>query len=503
MRRREHQERCDQEAGNERILETRTLTGVRRHQPLQTTPFRGGRLPLEAFVAIAIAVLQVWLIFAHSPWRDEAQAILVAQQPLGRLFGQLHYEGHPALYYLILKAATLVAPGIGALKLTAAACSLATLGLIWWRSPFGFWTKSALSLNYLIFFEYGVIARSYGVGALLFFAFVVTRRQKIVPWVFLALLANVAVHTAILAAVCALWQLREDRWSWKGGAILGLGLGVALLTIWPAHDVIGSYSTAHTPFVRGMVTLAKTSGLLTWSDPTHPVAVWGAVTPLPFALTLGALFPLVGVLALGRNTDHKLLFLICFLTIFAFGTLVYVALLRHLGFAALLMIGLLWAQVEAGERLNATARAWMALAAIGGVWFAVTALFVPFSGAAALSTWAMRSGSVNMPWAASPGHAGVSYSAITGRPTFNLQKGCWNTYQRWNYDPAKPVTDKDITAFTQATGGGYLVGAVQLPAAPGRQLEQVFNGEMSGETTYVYRVRPTGSVRLVTLPNCA
>lgn len=479
------------------------MTDVRRHPPLQTTSVPGGRVPLEAFVAIAVAALQIWLIFAHSPWRDEAQAVLVAQQPLGRLFGQLHYEGHPALYYLVLKGATPIAPGIGALKLTAAACSLATLGLIWWRSPFGFWAKCALSLNYLIFFEYGVIARSYGLGALLFFAFVATRRQRIVPWLLLALLANVAVHTAILAAVCALWQLMEGRWSWKGGAILGLGFGVALLTIWPAHDIVGSYSAARTPIVRGIVTLAKTSGLLTWSDPTHPVAVWGAVAPLAFALPLGALFPLVGVLALGRNRDHKILFLLCFMTIFAFGTLVYVALLRHLGFAALLMIGLLWAQVEAGERLNATARTWMALAAAGGVWFAVTALIIPFSGAAALSDWATRSGSVNMPWAATPGHAGVYYSTIAGRPTFNLQKGCWNTYQRWNYDPAKPVTDRDITAFAQATGGGYVVSGVQLGAAPGRRLEQVFSGEMSGETTYVYRVRPTGPVRLVALPDCA
>ena len=49
-------------------------------------------------------------------------------------------------------------------------------------------------------------------------------------WLFLALLANVAVHTAILAAVCALWQWREGRSSWKGCAILGLGFGAALLS---------------------------------------------------------------------------------------------------------------------------------------------------------------------------------------------------------------------------------------------------------------------------------
>ena len=125
--------------------------------------------------------------------------------------------------------------------------------------------------------------------------------------------------------------------------------------------------------------------------------------PIPVAVGVGAIFPLVGVLALGRNRDHQGLFLLCFVALFVFGTLFYVGMLRHLGFAALLMIGLLWAQAEAGERLNGAARAWMALAALGGVWFAVTALVVPFSGGAALSDWARRTGSVNKPGAASLG----------------------------------------------------------------------------------------------------
>jgi hypothetical protein len=420
------------------------------------------------------------------------------------LFGQLHYEGHPALYYLLLKAATLVSPGGWALKLTAAACSLATLGLIWWRSPFGLLGKAALSLNYLVFFEYGVIARSYGLGALLFFAFVAARRVRGVgPWVLLAMLANVSVHTAILAGVCALWLLREGRWSWKGCAILGLGFAIALLTLWPTHDVISSISAAqHTPLMRGVATLAKASALFTWSDPLHPAAVWGATAPLLVAVILGALFPVFGILALSPNRDHQALFLLYFLALFVFGTVVYVALLRHLGFAALLMIGLLWAQAEAGERLNAAARTWMALAALGGLWFAATALVVPFSGAAALSEWATQTGVANKPWATTWGPNGVYYSSIAGRPIFNLQKGCWNTYQRWNYDTEKAVSEADISAFAQATGGGYVVSPVRLDAVSGRRLERIFDGPMSQETLYVYQDWPVEQAPPKVLPVC-
>ena len=454
-------------------------------------------------MALAIGLLQCWLIFSHSPWRDEEQALLIAQQPLGVLLGQLHYEGHPALYYLLLKAATLVAPGIGALKLTAAACSLATLGLIWSRSPFGLAGKVALSLNYLIFFEYGVIARSYGLGALFFFAFVAARRSRGAgPWVLLALLANVSVHTAILAAVCALWMLKEGRWSWKGCAILGLGAGVALLTLWPAHDALSSLPKAQTPVVRALNSLAHASRLLLWSEPLRPAASWGTLVLTPAVCLVGALFPLVGCLALGRRRDHQALFSLCFLGLFVFGTVVYVGCLRHLGFAALLMLGLLWAQAEDGERLNAVARTWMAMAALAGVWFAVTALVLPFSGASALSEWATQTGRVNRPWAAAWGPMGLDFSGVTGRPTFNLQKGCWNTYQRWSYDTTKVVTNGDITAFAEATGGGYLVSPVQLKAAPGRQLERAFHGPMLAETIYVYHVWPLGPERPKPLPSC-
>jgi len=458
---------------------------------------------LEIAIPLAIGLLQCWLIFFHSPWRDEEQALLVARQPLGVLFNQLHYEGHPALYYLLLKAATLVAPGVWPLKLIAAACSLATLGLIWWRSPFGLLGKVALSLNYLVFFEYGVIARSYGLGALLFFAFVAVRRARGVgPWVLLALLANVSVHTAILAAVCALWLLQEGRWSWKGCAILGLGAAVALLTLWPAHDFVSPISFVRTPAARGVVTLAEASDLLTWSDPFHLTAVWGAVMPMPAALPLGALFPLVGILALRQGKSHMELFLLFFFALFVFSAMVYVASLRHLGFTALLMIGLLWAQVEAGKHLNAVARAWMTLAALGGIWFAATALVLSFSGASALSEWATRTGTVNRPWATTMGPIGVYYSSIGGRPIFNLEKGCWNTYQRWNYT-AKTVTNGDITAFAQATGGGYVISPEQLSARPGRQMERVFDGVMLAEPIYVYHVWPVEQAPPKALPVCA
>jgi hypothetical protein len=254
--------------------------------------------------------------------------------------------------------------------------------------------------------------------------------------------------------------------------------------------------------MRAVATVATASALFTWSDPLHPAAIWGATAPLPVALFLGALFPLFGIRALRRSPDHQVLFLLYFLALIVFATVVYVGLLRHLGFAALLMIGLLWAQMEAGERLNAAARTWMALAALGGVWFAATALILPFSGAAALSEWATQTGSANKPWATTWGPLGVDYSSISGRPVFNLQKGCWTTYQRWSYGADKTVTDGDISAFAQATGGGFVLSPDRLKAVAGHRLAHIFTGAMSPETLYVYQVWSLGPARPKTLPTC-
>ena len=40
-----------------------------------------------AVVFALLATCQVALALVHPPWRDEAQAWLVAREPLGRLFG--------------------------------------------------------------------------------------------------------------------------------------------------------------------------------------------------------------------------------------------------------------------------------------------------------------------------------------------------------------------------------------------------------------------------------
>ena len=132
---------------------------------------------LPKFALAALVTLQLALILTHEPWRDELQALMLAEHSasLKELFANLRYEGHPALWYLLLRALAPLGDAMTMLKLVQVVIALSTIALVWTRAPFGPWTRLLLLAGYLILFEWGTIARSYSLGAALYFAFLALR----------------------------------------------------------------------------------------------------------------------------------------------------------------------------------------------------------------------------------------------------------------------------------------------------------------------------------------
>ncbi|HXV17196.1 MAG TPA: hypothetical protein VD758_10480, partial [Gemmatimonadaceae bacterium] len=67
----------------------------------------------------AYAVLLIVLALEHEMWRDEVRALSVATKwSWTTMFAELHHEGHPSLWYILLRAgfalthSTLVLPVI-------------------------------------------------------------------------------------------------------------------------------------------------------------------------------------------------------------------------------------------------------------------------------------------------------------------------------------------------------------------------------------------------------
>ena len=469
--------------------------------------------PCGLIVFAAVVALQVVLALIHSPWRDETEALLVARLPPGRLFAMLHYEGHPSLWYLLLAAASKVSASPIVLQVAQALIAVGFQAILWRKAPFSWPMKLLISLGYFLVFEYGVIARNYGLGVLLFFGFVALRRTRW-SWLLLALMCNTAVHLEMLAGVGALLLVFvERRWSWSGAALLLVSGLIAVASVTPAADAFPR------PAAGWALGAHLARAILTMSSDIAPVqvgsypAVWLWRPPTPVAWVLGALTPIAGVFVLRRDWRLAGAYLLFCLGLIVIGVAIYPIQVRHAGLIVVLLIGLLWIQKDlTGAEPGMVARVWLVSLAAGGLWIAGCSIVQPFSYARPLADWVRERKLADAPWAALPGFLGTDLTGELGRPTFNVQKQCWNTYQRWNYDyddrPNGVALGQRLEDFAQSAGPAYLITDAPLDAGPEvrTQLLARFSGAMFAGTDpnpdlRVYRIDPA---RLTprTLPTC-
>jgi hypothetical protein len=185
-------------------------------------------------------------------WRDELQAFMLAaasQTPLD-LFAKLKYgtEGHPGLWYLLLWLVTRFTTDPIWMQASQLLIAIAIWLLIWRASPFTTAEKLLLLLSYYLFWEYFVLSRSYGLGVLLGFGYVVLRAKRhewlFLPWLLLGLLANTSIFGAIWSISLALFFTIQ---SWRkgpavllGGTLYAVLLALAIVTMKPGQPPCGS-----------------------------------------------------------------------------------------------------------------------------------------------------------------------------------------------------------------------------------------------------------------------
>ncbi len=119
---------------------------------------------LEICVLILFVVSHIIVTIFHEPWFDEAQAWQIARCASLKdiIFTIPHYEGHPALWHLILMfPAKLGLPYELSLKtIQGIFISLCVL-LVEFKAPFARWFKLLLPFTFFFFYQYGIIARPY------------------------------------------------------------------------------------------------------------------------------------------------------------------------------------------------------------------------------------------------------------------------------------------------------------------------------------------------------
>ena len=132
---------------------------------------------LEVFnkkIGIITPIIFIILTFFYSilrtPFFDEAYAYLISNLSLGEIFHLTRIEGHPVLWYLILKLTTInqnLYPYN--ILITNWIISSVLIVFLWKKAPFNNIIKLLITFSYPFFNYFGIIARPYGLSVLALF----------------------------------------------------------------------------------------------------------------------------------------------------------------------------------------------------------------------------------------------------------------------------------------------------------------------------------------------
>ena len=172
-----------------------------------------------ALLAISLGIVS----FFHEPWLNEAQAWQIARNAdLSEILFQIpHYEGHPALWHLMLLIpAKCNMPYELSIKVISSAAVLIIGWLILFRSPFPKLMRILLPFHYFIFYQNGVVSRPYGYMTLALLLMAVFYREKDEkPWRFAAAMLLLCVLSGygivIAGGVAIVWVIQicsEHGW---------------------------------------------------------------------------------------------------------------------------------------------------------------------------------------------------------------------------------------------------------------------------------------------------
>ena len=207
-----------------------------------------------------VALLAAWFATVvamsvhHAPWRDEVRALSLATQGMSvvDMVQGVHGDGHPVLWYLLLRAGHSLVRDPAVLPVVSVAVASAAMALLLLRSPFRLPLLAALAAGKLALFEYSVSARNYGITMLLLFTLAMLyprfRHRGLVLGALMFLLANTNAHSVLLvAAFLLLWlvdTIQEHGLRWTpalrtfalNACLAALGVALCAATIYPPFN---------------------------------------------------------------------------------------------------------------------------------------------------------------------------------------------------------------------------------------------------------------------------
>ncbi len=443
----------------------------------------------------AVLALQIALTFTHRPWLDEYQALQIALQSpdLAGLMANLRYEGHPPLWYLLLRLTGAVAPTRWVLPLVAVVPALATQLTILLRAPFGRPERLALATSAFVLFEYGTLSRSLTLGVALFvFAFAFRDRRW--GWVPLALMPMADFLFGALSVVLIILRHRERRLWLPGLVAWGVVVAIAAWSVRPAPDVVPAFAPAGLVYDAG-TWLNRLSVLLVPVQVGDHGLAWNGPLPLGLASIAGPLFLVFALRQLRADRLHLALWAGFAALTLGFSMLCYPLAIRHLSLMAMLLILLQWRAAERGDIPDAAFRLWLAGLSLCGLLNVGIAISEPFDTAPEAAATIERMGLADAHWVSFPDSQGQGISALLGTRFDRLGRDCAQEFIRWNVrnQVRKPFQlARGLRRIAARYGRVQLLSSVPIettmPAGLVRPLATVPAG-YDGQAYHLYTVR--------------
>lgn len=458
-------------------------------------------------VAIAILALQLVLTLSHHAWVDEWQALQIAAQAptLRSLFESLRYEGHPPLWYFVLRAMANVLPGQWVLPATAALCAVVGQSIILFRSPFARIDRLLLALGVVMMFEFMTIARGTTLGVMLVVVAIALMRTRWV-WLPIVLLPMVDFMFGVISIILILFSARDHRLWWPG---MILWLCASLFAGWsviPAPDFVPANQL--TGFAFDSVGWLKRLGVMLVPIQMSGGALqWESQLPFGLGIVAGPLFMWFAYRQTRHDRCHLAIIAAFTMLSFVFSVAIYPQHVRHLAVIPLVLYLLKWRDADAGRSSGVLFRLWLGVGAGCGLIIAGASLTRPFDQAHLAARFITDNKLQGESWLVYPENRAQGISALTGIGFERVGQNCTQTFIRWNARTEFadiPALDAYLRAAVKQNGRFYFLTDFRVVVTtPGlvRQLA-AFTGSYRGQDYYINVVGRDVPRRPRSIPAC-
>jgi len=287
--------------------------------PLDATRTGVRDLPARLILWCAWLAVVVLLATGHVMWRDEVRALSIAMHgdTIFAMLRSLHGEGHPALWYLMLRGAHTLVPVPQILPVLAFAVGASAMLVFTLRSPFPLPIVFLVLFSGFGLFEYTVSARNYGISMLILFvlAHCFSRRKTGLPLpaFLIFLLCNSNVHSIFFAAGFMLFWLMEliseggiqailrSRPFLAATACSAIGVLACVATVYPPINDAAQIAHGDGIGITVLISALSTPGsaFLQLAPPGVEAAIWPVAITILILGSLTSLIRAPGTLAGG------------------------------------------------------------------------------------------------------------------------------------------------------------------------------------------------------------